>query len=42
MKEVEMAARIVRQQESASSNISAAIYARVSTLNENQDPSMQT
>jgi len=37
-----MAARIVRQQESASSKISAAIYARVSTLNGNQDPSMQT
>jgi DNA invertase Pin-like site-specific DNA recombinase len=37
-----MAARIVRQQESASSKISAAIYARVSTLNANQDPSMQT
>jgi DNA invertase Pin-like site-specific DNA recombinase len=37
-----MATRIVRQQESASSNISAAIYARVSTLNGNQDPSMQT
>ncbi len=37
-----MAARIVRQQESASSTISAAIYARVSTLNGNQDPSMQT
>lgn len=37
-----MAARIVRQQESASSSISAAIYARVSTLNGNQDPSMQT
>jgi DNA invertase Pin-like site-specific DNA recombinase len=37
-----MATRIVRQQESASSKISAAIYARVSTLNGNQDPSMQT
>jgi DNA invertase Pin-like site-specific DNA recombinase len=37
-----MAARIVRQQESASSNINAAVYARVSTLNGNQDPSMQT
>lgn len=37
-----MAARIVRQQEAASSKISAAIYARVSTLNGNQDPSMQT
>ena len=31
-----MAARIVRQQESASSNINAAIYARVSTLNGNK------
>jgi DNA invertase Pin-like site-specific DNA recombinase len=37
-----MAAQIVRQQESAPSKISAALYARVSTLNGHQDPSMQT
>ena len=37
-----MAARIVRQQESASSNINAAVYARVSTLHGGQDPTLQT
>lgn len=37
-----MASGIVRQQQSSPSNVSAAIYARVSTLNGGQDPTMQT
>jgi DNA invertase Pin-like site-specific DNA recombinase len=37
-----MASRIVRQECSDSTTVRAAIYARVSTLNGNQDPTMQT
>ena len=37
-----MASRIVRQERPNPTNVRAAIYARVSTLNGNQDPSMQT
>ena len=37
-----MASRIVRQDGSHPTTIRAAIYARVSTLNGNQDPTMQT
>ena len=37
-----MASKIVRQDSSVPTNVHAAIYARVSTLNGNQDPSMQT
>jgi DNA invertase Pin-like site-specific DNA recombinase len=37
-----MASRIVRQEGSDSTTVRAAIYARVSTLNGNQDPTMQT
>jgi DNA invertase Pin-like site-specific DNA recombinase len=37
-----MASRIVRQEGSDPTTVRAAIYARVSTLNESQDPSMQT
>jgi hypothetical protein len=37
-----MASKIVRQDSSIPTNVHAAIYARVSTLNGNQDPSMQT
>jgi DNA invertase Pin-like site-specific DNA recombinase len=37
-----MATRIVRQEGFASTTVRAAIYARVSTLNGNQDPTMQT
>jgi DNA invertase Pin-like site-specific DNA recombinase len=37
-----MASRIVRQGSSDPTTVRAAIYARVSTLNGNQDPSMQT
>src|ERR1700719_4406836 len=37
-----MASRIVRQERSDPTTVRAAIYARVSTLNGNQDPTMQT
>ena len=37
-----MASRIVRQERSDPTKVCAAIYARVSTLSGNQDPSMQT
>ena len=37
-----MAMRIVRQESSDPTTVRAAIYARVSTLNAGQDPSMQT
>src|ERR1700720_1374368 len=37
-----MAPKIVRQESSIPSTVRAAIYARVSTLNGSQDPSMQT
>ena len=37
-----MASRIVRQESSDPTTVRAAIYARVSTLNGGQDPSMQT
>jgi DNA invertase Pin-like site-specific DNA recombinase len=37
-----MASRIVRQESSHPTTVRAAVYARVSTLNGNQDPSMQT
>ena len=37
-----MAARIVRQDSSVPTEVRAAIYARVSTVNAGQDPSMQT
>jgi DNA invertase Pin-like site-specific DNA recombinase len=37
-----MASRIVRQEQSDPTTVRAAIYARVSTLNGSQDPSMQT
>src|SRR5580704_8900074 len=37
-----MASRIVRQEHSDPTTVRAAIYARVSTLNGSQDPSMQT
>ena len=37
-----MASRIVRQDSSAPTEVHAAIYARVSTLNGAQDPTMQT
>ena len=37
-----MASRIVRQESSDPTTVRAAIYARVSTLNAGQDPSMQT
>ncbi|MFZ0738445.1 MAG: recombinase family protein, partial [Candidatus Acidiferrales bacterium] len=37
-----MASRIVRQESSDPTTVRAAIYARVSTLNGSQDPSMQT
>jgi DNA invertase Pin-like site-specific DNA recombinase len=37
-----MASRIVRQERSDPTTVRAAIYARVSTLNGSQDPSMQT
>jgi DNA invertase Pin-like site-specific DNA recombinase len=37
-----MASRIVRQEGSDPTTVRAAIYARVSTLNGNQDPTMQT
>jgi DNA invertase Pin-like site-specific DNA recombinase len=37
-----MASRIVRQENSDPTTVRAAIYARVSTLNGHQDPSMQT
>jgi DNA invertase Pin-like site-specific DNA recombinase len=37
-----MASRIVRQESSDPPTVRAAIYARVSTLNGNQDPTMQT
>jgi DNA invertase Pin-like site-specific DNA recombinase len=37
-----MASRIVRQDSSAPTKVHAAIYARVSTLNGAQDPTMQT
>jgi DNA invertase Pin-like site-specific DNA recombinase len=37
-----MASRILRQERSDPTRICAAIYARVSTLNGSQDPSMQT
>jgi DNA invertase Pin-like site-specific DNA recombinase len=40
--EVEMASRIVRQDSSNPNTVRAAIYARVSTLNGGQDPTMQT
>jgi DNA invertase Pin-like site-specific DNA recombinase len=40
--EVEMAVRIVRPREFAAGEISAAIYARVSTLHGGQDPTLQT
>src|ERR1700752_5202256 len=37
-----MASRIVRQESSEPTTVRAALYARVSTLNGSQDPSMQT
>jgi DNA invertase Pin-like site-specific DNA recombinase len=37
-----MASRIVRQDSSVPSTVQAAIYARVSTLNAGQDPTLQT
>jgi DNA invertase Pin-like site-specific DNA recombinase len=37
-----MASRIVRQDSSVPTNVHAAIYARVSTLNAGQDPTLQT
>ena len=37
-----MASKIVRQDSSVPTNVRAALYARVSTLNGNQHPSMQT
>src|ERR1700681_424808 len=37
-----MASRIVRQQQSDPTTVRAAIYARVSTVNNGQDPAMQT
>ena len=37
-----MASRIVRQESSEPTTVRAAVYARVSTLNGRQDPSMQT
>jgi hypothetical protein len=37
-----MASRMVRQECSDSPKVYAAIYARVSTLNGGQDPTMQT
>jgi DNA invertase Pin-like site-specific DNA recombinase len=37
-----MASRIVRQESSGLTTVGAAIYARVSTLNGGQDPTMQT
>src|SRR5450759_5871132 len=37
-----MASRIIRQDSSDSTTVRAAIYARVSTVNGTQDPSMQT
>jgi len=37
-----MASKIVRQDGSVSTNVRAAIYARVSTLNGGQDPTLQT
>jgi DNA invertase Pin-like site-specific DNA recombinase len=37
-----MAARIVRQDSSVPTKLQAAIYARVSTINAGQDPTMQT
>src|SRR5713101_6329685 len=37
-----MAARIVRQDSSVPTKVHAAIYARVSTINAGQDPTMQT
>ena len=37
-----MASRMVRQERSDPSKVYAAIYARVSTVNSGQDPTMQT